>query len=56
MKKQTVSPGRKGYEKHFILDGLEYCVGVGGIHSVNKPEEIIPSNDQILSDVDVALM
>lgn len=54
MKKQTVSPGRKGYEKHFILDGLEYCVGVGGIHSVNKPEEIIPSNDQILSDIDVA--
>lgn len=54
MKQQTVSPGRKGYEKHFILDGLEYCVGVGGIHSVNKPEEIIPTNDQILSDIDVA--
>ena len=54
MKKQTVSPGRKGYEKHFILDGLEYCVGVGGIHSVNKPEEIIPNENQILSDVDVA--
>ena len=56
MKKQTVSPGRKGYEKHFILDGLEYCVGVGGIHSVNKPEEIIPNENQILSDVDVALI
>ena len=54
MKSQTVSPGRKGYEKHFILDGLEYCVGVGGIHTVNKPEEVIPSNDQILSDIDVA--
>ena len=56
MKRQTVSPGRKGYEKHFILDGLEYCVGVGGIHSVNKPEEIIPNENQILSDVDVALI
>lgn len=56
MKKQTVSPGRKGYEKHFILDGLKYCVGVGGIHSVNKPEEIIPNENQILSDVDVALI
>lgn len=54
MKSQTVSPGRKGYEKHFILDGLEYCVGVGGIHTVNKPEEVIPSNDQVLSDIDVA--
>ena len=30
MKKQIVSPGRKGYERHFLLDGLEYCVGVGG--------------------------
>lgn len=54
MKRQIVSPGRKGYKKNFILDGLEYCVGVGGIHSVNKPEEIIPSSDQILSDIDVA--
>lgn len=53
MKKQTVSPRRKGYEKHFILDGLEYCTGVGGLHSVNKPEEIIPASDQILSDIDV---
>lgn len=54
MKQQIVSPGRKGYEKHFILDGLEYCIGVGGLHSVNKPEEVIPSTDQILSDIDVA--
>lgn len=30
MKSLTVSAGRKGYEKHFVLDGLEYCVGVGG--------------------------
>jgi hypothetical protein len=54
MKRQVVSPGRKGYEKHFILDGLEYCVGVGGIHSVNKPEEILPTENQILIDCDVA--
>ena len=54
MRQQTVSPGRKGYEKHFILDGLEYCVGVGGIHSVNKPEEIRPNENEILSDIDVA--
>ena len=55
MRQQTVSPGRKGYEKHFILDDLEYCVGVGGIHSVNKPEEIRPNENEILSDIDVAL-
>ena len=56
MKKQTVSPGRKGYEKHFIFDELEYTVGVGGIHSVNKPEEIIPTKDEMLIDIDVALI
>lgn len=31
LKQQTVSPGRKGYEKHFLFDGLEYTIGVGGI-------------------------
>jgi hypothetical protein len=54
MKSQTVSPGRKGYEKKFIFDGLEYSVGVGGIHSVNHPECIIPKEDELLLDIDVA--
>ena len=35
MKKQKVSPGRKGYEKHFLLDNVEVTVGVGGIHTKN---------------------
>lgn len=55
MKKQTVSPGRKGYEKHFLLDDVEVCVGVGGIHSKNNPEIIIPNENQVLLDSDVAL-
>lgn len=54
MKQQTVSPDRKGYEKHFLLEGLEYSIGVGGIHSVNRPEIIIPKEDEILCDIDVA--
>lgn len=54
MKQQTVSPGRKGYEKHFLLDDVEVCVGVGGIHSKNNPEIIIPNNNQVLLDSDVA--
>ena len=53
MKKQTVSPERKGYEKHFLLDGVEVCVGVGGIHSKNNPEIIIPNENQVLLDSDV---
>lgn len=54
MKSQIVSPGRKGYENKFVFEGLQYSVGVGGIHSVNKPEIIIPKEDEILIDIDVA--
>lgn len=54
LKQQTVSPGRKGYEKHFLLDDLEISVGVGGIHSRNDPEIIIPNEDEVCLDSDVA--
>ena len=53
MKHQQVSPGRKGYEKHFILDGVEVTVGVGGIHTKNDPEKIIPNDNERLLDSDV---
>ena len=53
MRQQKVSPGRKGYEKHFLLGDIEVSVGVGGIHTVNKPEIIIPREDEILADSDV---
>lgn len=54
MKNQIVSPGRKGYENKFVFNNLRYSVGVGGIHSVNSPEIIIPRDDEILIDIDVA--
>lgn len=54
MKQQIVSPGRKGYENKFVFEGLRYSVGVGGIHSVNDPEIIIPKEDEMLIDIDVA--
>lgn len=53
MKQQTVSAGRKGYEKHFLLDNVEVTVGVGGIHTKNIPEVIIPKEDELLLDSDV---
>ena len=53
LKQQKVSPGRKGYEKHFLLDNVEYTIGVGGIHTVNKPEAFIPEEGWIISDIDV---
>lgn len=54
MKNQIVSPGRKGYENKFIFEGLRYSVGVGGIHSINDPEIVIPKEDEMLIDIDVA--
>lgn len=53
MKQQSVSPGRKGYEKHFLLDNIEVTVGVGGIHTKNEPEAIIPKENELLLDSDV---
>lgn len=53
MKQQKVSPGRKGYEKHFLLDNVEVTVGVGGIHTKNEPEKIIPKDNELLLDSDV---
>ena len=50
---KNISPGRKGYEKHFLLGNLEISVGVGGIHSKNQPETIIPKDDELLLDSDV---
>lgn len=54
LKTRVVSPGRKGLEEHFILDGTIISVGVGGIHSKNKPEIIIPKEDELLLDCDAA--
>lgn len=52
MKTLTVSPGRNGWNKHFLLNNLEVSVGVGGIHSINQPEIIIPKEDELLLDSD----
>lgn len=54
MKQLKISPGRKGYEKQFLLENLVISVGVGGIHSINEPEIIIPKDDELLVDLDVA--
>lgn len=54
MKQLKISPGRKGYEKQFLLENLVVSVGVGGIHSINEPEIIIPKDDELLVDLDVA--
>lgn len=50
-----ISPGRNGFKYNFLLDGVEVNVGVGGIHTRNDPEIIIPTENEVLLDSDVAL-
>ena len=54
LKTLIVDPGRKGLEKHFLLDGLEVSLGVGGIHSVNTPSTFKEDEQWGISDIDVA--
>lgn len=54
MKSLSVSPGRKSYEKKFLLGDRVISVGVGGIHTINESEIIIPNENEILVDLDVA--
>ena len=57
IKRQTVySKERKSYEKKFVLSNVCYSVGVGGIHSINKPRIYIPNECEYIGHSDVASM
>ncbi len=57
MKGQIVySKERKGYEKKFVLSNMVYSIGVGGIHSLNKPMIFRPGPDEYIGHCDVASM
>lgn len=54
LKESTVELGRKTFEYTFIFDYLKYTIGIGGIHSVNDGETVVPAEHQTLADYDVA--
>lgn len=54
MKTLSVKPGIKGWNKHFLFHERELSIGVGGLHSINDSEKIIPNDDEMLVDVDAA--
>lgn len=57
MKEQVVySKERKGYEKQFVLSKTTLSIGVGGIHSINKPKIYVPKDDEYAGHADVASM
>lgn len=43
----------KIFELFITIDDLEYSIGYGGLHSINKPEIIIPPDDCYLIQSDV---
>lgn len=57
MKEQIVySKERKGYEKQFVLSNTTLSIGVGGIHSINKPKIYVPNENEYIGHADVASM
>jgi hypothetical protein len=57
MKKQIVSSKeRKSYENRFLIDGVTYSVGVGGIHSIHTPKIFKPGEDEYIGHADVTSM
>jgi hypothetical protein len=57
MKGQVVyTKERKGYEKQFVLSNTTISIGVGGIHSINKPKVYVPGENEYIGHADVASM
>lgn len=55
LKEQCINPNDNTFERQFYLGETKHTFGMGGIHSVNIPEIIIPENDELLGDFDVTL-
>lgn len=56
LKNQTITPNDNSFERKFILGGVPHTFGMGGIHSVNEPEQFEPKDSQLLIDQDVTSM
>lgn len=56
MKSLKVTAGRKGWNKKFLFHNRVISIGVGGLHSINTPEIILPNDDELLLDADVGSM
>lgn len=54
MKGLIVGSERESWNKKFLYAENEISIGVGGIHTINEPEIIIPEDDEILLDSDVS--
>lgn len=56
LKTQCIDPNDNSFERQFYLGETKHTFGMGGIHSVNVPEIIVPAEDEVLIDQDVQSM
>lgn len=54
LKSHCADPNNNEFERKFLLGGVEHTFGMGGIHSVNKPEIFESNDDIVIYDDDVA--
>lgn len=53
LKKISIDPNNKDFREVFEIGGVVHNVSLGGLHSINNAEIIIPNEDELLIDYDV---
>lgn len=56
LKKISIDPNNKDFREVFEIGGVVHNISLGGLHSINNAEIIIPNEDELLIDYDVALV
>lgn len=53
LKKVVIDPNNKDFREVFEIGGVVHNISLGGLHSINDSEIIIPNEDELLLDYDV---
>ena len=53
LKKVSIDPNNKDFREVFEIGGVVHNISLGGLHSINNAEIIIPDEDELLIDYDV---
>lgn len=53
LKKVSIDPNNKDFREVFEIGGVVHNISLGGLHSINNAEIIIPNEDELLIDYDV---
>lgn len=53
LKRVSIDPNNKDFREVFEIGGVVHNISLGGLHSINNSEIIIPNEDELLIDYDV---